>query len=96
MKRLLTLNISDIVDSSVITFIGADFAINGTPVAYGEYDTMGADWIHGTLTGTLADGVGKNQDFYIYDDSKIVLIPEPATLMLIAIGVPFLLKRSRR
>ena len=64
-------------DSCIITFVGTDFAINGTPVGYGEYDTMGADWIHGTLTGTLADGGAINKEFYIYDDSKIVLAPIP-------------------
>lgn len=77
---------SGYLPDACITFIGTDFAINGTPVGYGEFDTRGHDSIHGTLTGTLASGDYLNNEFYIYGDSSIVLIPEPATLILLVLG----------
>ncbi len=82
-------------DDSLITFDGSDFAINGISVGYGEFDTGGMDWVHGTLTGTLANGDPLNNGFYIYGDSSIVLVPEPATLSFLALGGLALLRKRR-
>ena len=71
---------------SWIKFIGSDFAINGTPVNYGRFDTGVQDEVHGTLTGTLVNGGYLDNEFYIYADSSIILIPEPATLLLLGLG----------
>jgi len=80
---------------SLITFLGSDFAINGISVGYGEFDTGGSDWVHGTLTGTLANGDPLNNGFYIYGDSSIVLVPEPATIGLLGLGSLVLLRKRR-
>jgi len=84
---------NDVQNSSVITFYGSDFAINGVPVGYGEFDTGGADWVSGTLTGTLANNDHLNNQFYIYGDSHIVLTPEPATIFLLGLGTVMLRRR---
>ena len=72
--------------STKITFKGTNFAINGHSVDYGTFDTGGQDSVHGTITGTLANGDPLNNEFYINGDSNIVLIPEPATLLLLGFG----------
>ena len=82
--------------TSVMIFEGGDFAINGTPVGWGEYGTGGRDFVHGTLTGTLANGDSLDSEFYIYGDSRIVLTPEPATLSLLALGGLALVRRRKR
>lgn len=41
----------------------------------------------GLLTGTLASGDLINNYFYTYDAARIVLVPEPATLLLLGLGV---------
>lgn len=47
----------------------------------------------GHLTGTLANGDPIDNDFYIYDNASIILMPEPSTLLLFGLGV-FMLKRK--
>ena len=70
----------------VITIEGNNFAINGSSVGYGILDTGGQSFVHGTLTGNFAKGGLLNNEFYIYGDSSIILIPEPATLILLGLG----------
>jgi len=78
---------------STITISGSDFKINGSPV-YGEiYNPPNYSPIHGTLTGRLDSGESLNNDFYIYPNSSIVLIPEPATLLLLGLGMVMLRKK---
>lgn len=72
-------------NDSTITFVGSNFAIDGASVEYGEYGTGGLSSLHGTLTGTLANGDLLNNDFDIYDGSSIVLVPEPAIQVAIDI-----------
>ena len=81
------------IGESVIIFDGSDFAINGTSVAYGIFDTGGENSVHGTLTGTLANGGYLDNEFYIYADSSIILIPEPTTLLLLGLGAVMLRRK---
>ncbi len=66
-------------DSSKITLIGRDFAINGSPVDYGVYTS--ADFSSGRITGTLANGDLLDNNFAITGDSSIVLAEDPILLM---------------
>ena len=84
------------VDVSILEITGTDFAINGTPVAYGEYTNGGTGEIHGTLTGTLANGDSINSGFWIYDNSKMVLTLEPATMAMLALGGLVIIRRKRK
>lgn len=81
---------------STLTVVGSDFSIEGRPVGLGEYDTGGRDSVYGTLSGTLLGGETFTNEFSIHGDGKLVLIPEPATLALLAVGSLVLLRRRRR
>ena len=70
---------------SVITIYGSDFN-------YGFGELLDSS---GTLTGTLTNGDPINNDFYIYSDSSIMLVPEPATLLLLGLGGLVLLRKHR-
>ena len=62
--------------TSLITIAG-----NGFNYPYGEIPDSA-----GTLTGTLANGDPINAPFEIYSDASIVLVPEPSTFILLAMG----------
>ena len=49
----------------------------------------------GHLTGTLANGDPIDNDFHIYDNASIILIPEPATLLLLGFGAVIVRKTSK-
>lgn len=81
-------------DQSAITFEGSDFAINGKNVHYGHYSVW--DYPGGAiLTGTLAEGGDLNNPFFIRNGSTIILIPEPATVLLLGLGSLTLLRKRR-
>jgi len=48
------------------------------------------------LTGTLLSGDPINNQFRIGNNAKIVLVPEPATIVLLGLGGLALLRRRRR
>jgi len=86
-------------NSSVLTIYGSDFAVDGLDFGYGELTSiLGGGWNDEParyLTGTLLSGDLLNNDFYIGHDASIVLIPEPATLLLLGLGaVMVMLKRK--
>jgi len=71
---------------STLTVDGSEFIISGRPVGLGEYDTGGRGEVYGTLSGTFPGGETFTNDFKIYGDGKLILVPEPATLALLAAG----------
>jgi hypothetical protein len=79
--------------SSVLTIYGSDFAINGISVGYGEY--FASDYSNGHLTGTLVWGDALDNDFVIQDTASIVLIPEPATVLLLGLGVVMMRRKVK-
>lgn len=78
-----------VTNQSELTISGFNFAINGIPVNYGQIISLSgaiADEPFRTLTGTLTNGELINNEFKIGDNAKIVLIPEPCTLLMLGVG----------
>lgn len=84
-------------DDSIIVLNGANFAIDGTPFVSGEITSILGGTLesepHRWLTGTLANGDIINNQFKIGDTAKIVLIPEPCTMLLLGLGGMLIRKR---
>lgn len=85
-------------DSAILTIHGSNFAVDGQPFGYGELTSILGGYSYDDpvryLTGTLANGEAIDNDFYIGNNASIVLIPEPATLLLF--GLSALMLRRRR
>lgn len=83
---------------SQITIFGSDFAVDGIPVGYGQI-TEGTinelDMLTGTLTGTLVNGDFLNNDFDIDPDASIFLVPEPASIFLLGLGLCLIRNKNR-
>ena len=78
---------------STIVVVGSDFAIDGIPVPYGLLPAN-----VGVLTGLLASG--DSLDTFLGDaisprEGRIMLVPEPRTASLVALGL-LLVSRFRR
>lgn len=88
----------DSPDDSVITFVGSDFAVDGEAFGYGELSSIHGKGYWGEpsrrLTGTLASGDLLDNEFRIGGDSRIVLVPEPGTVLLLGLG-GLMLRRKR-
>jgi len=65
--------------AGIITIYGSDFNY-----PFGEITDS-----FGILTGMLANGDLIDNDFYIYDDASIVLVPVPSAFLLGSIGLAF-------
>jgi len=69
---------------------GSNFAIDGISFGFGEITSiLGGAYENDPfrrLTGTLANGDIINNRFQIGNNAKIVLIPEPATILLLTLG----------
>ena len=77
-------------EEGIVTIYGNDFVLNGVAVGTG---TFGAGE-GGRLTGLLANGDPINNIISFYsDDSRLILIPEPATLFLLGFGAVMLRKK---
>jgi hypothetical protein len=87
-------------DEAILTIEGLGFAIDGTPTAYGDITSVLAGPLDDEpvrhLTGTLANGQSIHNDFYIGHEAKIVLVPEPATVLLLGLGGLAFLRRRKR
>jgi hypothetical protein len=79
-------------DSGIIIISGCDFAVDGVPFVYGEFtsvrDCYPWDEPIQRLTGFLESGEPINNIFRIGHHGRIVLVPEPATILLF--GLSFL------
>ncbi len=83
-------------NQSMIQIFGSDFLVDGQPFGYGELTSIdGGDWRDGQLAGTLLSGELIDAHFRIGQNARIVLIPEPASVMLLGLG-GFFLRRRRR
>ena len=82
----------------ILTIHGSDFAVDGTPVGYTELTSILGGSCYNEpyrhLTGTLFSGESIANDFGIGKNGKIVLIPEPATLLLLGLGA-VMVRRKR-
>ena len=76
--------------NSTLLIYGSDFEVDGQPVGFGEITSiLGGNFInepHRYLTGILANGGIVDNGFRIGYNAKIVLVPEPATLLLLSLG----------
>ncbi len=79
---------------STVTVEGSDFSISGVPVPLGTYTRFDErDPLAGALSGTFGSGETFTNNFEIHGDGQLVLIPEPATLALLALGGLLLIRR---
>jgi len=76
--------------NSIMTVYGSDFSIDGLNVGYGPITATS-----GILTGALASGEMLNNNFYIYENASIILVPEPATVFLLGLGCLALRRRRK-
>jgi hypothetical protein len=79
---------------STITFIGQNFVFAGVNVGYGEFNTGGRASVRAPLSWTLPNGDQLNYQIYFEQGSSIILIPEPATLLMLGLGGMLLRKRN--
>jgi len=85
--------------NAILVLDGSDFAIDGVPVGLAEITSIlrgsCSDEPIRRLTGTLANGDMLNNQFQVGGDARIVLVPEPATLLLLCSGL-CLVRRFRK
>lgn len=75
---------------------GTNFTINGSPVEYGTYININRpDYTDYYLTGTLLSGEAISNHIRLYDYTSLVLVPEPATLLLLVLGAVILRKPKK-
>jgi hypothetical protein len=81
------------LDGDAQVFVhGSNFHIDGVPVDYGTI--TGPDFGH--LTGDLLQGQISCGLMFLSDTATVTLIPEPATLTLLALGALTLSNKRRR
>jgi len=83
----------------ILTIQGSDFAVDGEDFGYGELNSiLGGGYYDEPirhLTGTLESGDFLDNDFRIGYDASIVLVPEPATLLLLGLGAVMLRRKTK-
>lgn len=83
-------------DLAVLTIHGWDFALDGEPIGYCELTSIHGHSLSSEpprhLIGTLFGGELIDNYFYIGGDAKIVLIPEPASIVLMGLGILAMLR----
>ncbi len=83
--------------NAIVTIEGSDFAVDGIDVGYIELFSIGGRFEpYRRLTGTLLNGDSLDSDFRIGNSAKIVLIPEPAMLLLLGFGGMAFVRRRRQ
>ena len=86
--------------TAVLRIFGSDFAIDGAPVELGRtiFSIFGGDYNNEPfrlLTGRLEDDNIINHQFRIGEAASIILVPEPATLLLLTLGTLTLRRRTK-
>nr|MBC8274745.1 hypothetical protein [Chloroflexota bacterium] len=80
-------------DRGVVIIKGFNFAVDGTPVGYGElHSVLGGVWAmepDRRLTGTLLSGDQIDNNFYVNEGSRIILTPVPSAVILGGLGLTF-------
>jgi hypothetical protein len=97
-----TINSSFQAYDGTIYLYGSNFSVNSTALSFGDdlrdYGTLGSGglWLSGPITGILQDGSVLDTYFSVWADSdaQIIIIPEPATVLLLGLGMLFLRKRQ--
>jgi len=83
-------------ESSVLTIAGPSLKVNGSPVDHGVFYSLrgelGTDY---RVKGYLQTGDYINTVVQVFDDSKLVIIPEPCMLYLLGLGGVTLLRKRR-
>jgi hypothetical protein len=80
------------IRNGLITLVGEDFTVNGTPVDYGDFAS--AYGTTGVITGILKNGDVLNNSFaLVHPGADITFIPEPGTILLVGMGGLLLRKR---
>lgn len=79
-------------ESASIFVHGSNFTIDGEPVGYGPVVPMMPMFV---LEGDLAEGGSVQSMIRLDGDATITLVPEPATIMLMAVGA-LAARRKRR
>ncbi len=78
------------IQDSIITIWGSKFSLDGISVSYGPITATS-----GTITGTLSSGEIINVPFDSLDNASIILVPEPASVLLLGLGGLFLRRKAR-
>jgi hypothetical protein len=82
------------IRDGLITLVGSNFAVNGTPVGYGDFTSDYAR--NGTITGTLENGDVLNNPFILNGfTADITFVPEPGTILPLGLGGVCWLRRRR-
>jgi len=94
-------------ENGTIYISGNNFEVTAgnitTPLIYGDrlsdYGILGNDglndYLAGTITVILEDGTPINNEFNIYDTSDIIIVPEPASALILATGCVVVLRRKK-
>jgi len=82
-----------VYDTSTLTLIGSDFRIDGNPLENGRYYMT--DFSSGHITGILQNGDSLDNDFEIWDGASLIIIPEPYTFSLLALGAMLAGRKKR-
>ena len=62
---------------------------------YGDFASYGVFTGVGHLTGILSNGQTIDNDYFIADNAKLILVPEPVTLSILAVGALTRYRRKR-
>jgi hypothetical protein len=90
------------IEEGLIKLNGNNFYVNGNLMQYGQsarlygipgVNQYGTSYLGGNITGILSNGDVLNVPFYIYENSDITFVPEPATILLLSVGIVFLRKK---